>query len=153
MVRPGRRGSSTGAAEGRRRRAGAIGGWLVLFAAISGASGGAEEPGSSGGDPPKTDALSSTRATCRDLRISTENLDGEGPERVDLSVAGELTLVQSDGALVYLGLCAPPDPQVLCVAYSANGMKEGEMVIASGNYRRPDADHVLLDPCLASYPR
>ncbi len=143
----------TRAARYSRRRGGAISCWLMILAAISSGGGGrAEETGILELTPPKTDALSSTRATCRDLRERTRDLDGEGPERVDLSVVGSLTLVQFDGALAYLALCSPPDPQVLCVSYSTNGMKEGDLVIASGNYRRPDPDHVLLDPCLASSP-
>lgn len=99
---------------------------------------------------PSTDALSSSHATCSDLRAATEGLDGEGPDRVDLTVTGALTFAEFDGALVYLTLCAPPDPQVLCVTYALNGMEEGDFVVASGNYRRPDPDHILLDPCLAS---
>ena len=61
-------------------------------------------------------------------------------------------LVEFDGTLAYLVLCAPPDPQVLCVTYATNGLEVGDAVIASGNYRRPDPDYVLLDPCLASQP-
>jgi hypothetical protein len=77
-------------------------------------------------------------------------LDGIGPGRVDLSVTGVLTHAEFDGTLGYLALCEPPDPRVLCVTYGLNGMDKGEFVVAAGNYRRPDPDHILLDPCLAS---
>ncbi|WP_114769861.1 hypothetical protein [Microvirga subterranea] len=73
-----------------------------------------------------------------------------GAKRIDLAVEGELTVVHSDGVLTYLGLCKAPDPRVLCVTYRDNGMKPGDRVALAGGYGRPDRDHILLDPCLAS---
>jgi hypothetical protein len=72
--------------------------------------------------------------------------------RIDLSVAGSLTAVQTDGLLWYLVLCSSPDIRIMCVTYQSNGMKAGDRVVVHGGYRRRDADHVLLDPCLANQP-
>jgi len=88
-------------------------------------------------------------ARCENLRRLTEDVP-TGPNRIDLAVEGRLTIVHFDGVLTYLGLCGAPAPQVLCVTYSDNGMKIGDEVALAGGYSRPDADHILLDPCLAS---
>ncbi|MEH2589562.1 hypothetical protein [Bradyrhizobium sp. AZCC 1721] len=72
--------------------------------------------------------------------------------RIDLSVVGNLTAVQTDQVLWYLVLCSPPDIRIMCVTYQSNGLAVGDRVIARGGYRRRDVDHVLLDPCLASRP-
>lgn len=92
-------------------------------------------------------------STCQDLRRLTENLDAEVEGRVELSVHGALTMAEFDGALAYFAVCAAPDPQVLCVAYGLNGLEIGDTVILNGGlggYKRPDPDHILLDPCLPS---
>jgi hypothetical protein len=88
-------------------------------------------------------------ATCESLHTS---LDGFRPpqRRVDLWVAGPLTLVQTDGVLWYLAVCSSPGIRVMCVTYSDNGMKVGERVTLRGAYRAVDDTHVVLDPCLAS---
>ena len=70
--------------------------------------------------------------------------------RIDLTVLDKLTLVHGDGALTYLAVCSEPGPRVLCVAYSANGMRVGDRAVLRGGYNRQDATHVVLDPCLAS---
>lgn len=72
--------------------------------------------------------------------------------RIDLSVVGNLTAVQTDQVLWYLVLCSPPDIRIMCVTYQSNGLAVGDRVIVRGGYRRRDVDHVLLDPCLASRP-
>ncbi|WOH47798.1 hypothetical protein [Bradyrhizobium sp. sBnM-33] len=72
--------------------------------------------------------------------------------RIDLSVVGSLTAVQTDQILWYLVLCSPPDIRIMCVTYQSNGVAIGDRVIVRGGYRRRDANHVLLDPCLASRP-
>ena len=90
----------------------------------------------------------SFRSPCRDLRATLRTLDMRGDPLVTIQVEGALTAVQSDGALVYLGLCAPPDPRVLCVTYADNGRRVGDMVVVSGAYSQRGPDHVLLDPCL-----
>lgn len=69
--------------------------------------------------------------------------------RIDLSAAGKLTLVKSDGALWYLVICS--DVRIMCVTYEANGMKVGDMVKMQGAYQRLDANHIVLDPCLAEF--
>lgn len=61
-------------------------------------------------------------------------------------------MVQFDGALAYLGVCAPPDPQVLCVTYSTNGRTTGDVVVVSGAYSERGPNHVQLDPCLHFQP-
>jgi hypothetical protein len=91
-------------------------------------------------------------ARCNDVRRLTEGHE-TGTERVDFSVTGPLALVHFDGTLTYLGLCGTsPEPKVLCVTYQANGMQVGDVVTVTGGYSRPDDDHIVLDPCLASRP-
>ena len=94
----------------------------------------------------------SFRSTCRDLRASLQTLDTRGDPLITIQVEGQLTMVQTDGALVYMGLCTPPDPQVLCVTYADNGRKAGDQVVVSGTYSQHGPDHVLLDPCLHFLP-
>ena len=72
--------------------------------------------------------------------------------RIDLSVVGSLTAVQTDQVLWYLVLCSAPDIRIMCVTYQSNGMAVGERVIVKGGYRRRDENHILLDPCLANRP-
>ena len=90
----------------------------------------------------------SFRATCSDLRAALATLEGENDQLVTIQVEGSLTTVQSDGALVYMGLCGPPDPAVLCVTYADGGRKVGDLVVVTGNHSQYGPDHVLLDPCL-----
>jgi hypothetical protein len=90
-------------------------------------------------------------AECRDVRRMADGIP-ELDYRIDLSVAGSLTAVQTDGALWYLVLCSPPDIRIMCVTYESNGMAIGDRVIVRGGYQRRDASHVLLDPCLANRP-
>lgn len=90
-----------------------------------------------------------TPATCETLGPILEGMP-EPETRVDLAIAGALTLVQSDGALWYLAVCSDPAVRVLCVTYEGNGMKPGERVVLKGGYNRQDDHHVVLDPCLAS---
>jgi hypothetical protein len=88
-------------------------------------------------------------ARCDDLRRLTQGHEA-GPKRVDLAVTGALALVHFDGTLAYLGLCGTaPDPKVLCVTYQTNDLKVGDVVSATGGYSRPNADYIVLDPCLA----
>lgn len=86
-------------------------------------------------------------ARCDELRAMAEGLPARD-ERIDLSVTGPLTLVRSDGALWYLVACS--DLRVMCVTYQSNDMKAGDAVEMRGAYRRLDANHVVLDPCLAT---
>ena len=87
-------------------------------------------------------------ATCGDLE---PQLQGSDPStRVDLSIVGALTLVQTDGALWYLAVCSDPGVRVMCVTYAGNGMRIGDRVLFRGGYNRQDQTHVVLDPCLAS---
>ena len=68
--------------------------------------------------------------------------------RIDLAIAGKLTLVKGDGALWYLVMCS--DLRVMCVTYELNDMKVGDTVLFRGGYKRLDANHAVLDPCLAN---
>jgi hypothetical protein len=102
----------------------------------------ADRPAFSPGDLP-----AKSHARCGQLRAMADATQDPG-YRVDLSVEGELTLVRSDGALWYLVVCR--DLRVMCVTYESNGMKVGDRVFMQGAYRRIDANHAVLDPCLAS---
>jgi hypothetical protein len=88
-------------------------------------------------------------ARCDQIRAMSEGL-GEPEFRIDLSVDGQLTAVQSDGALWYLIACNLPDVRIMCVTYQSNDMKPGDKVVLKGAYRRIDPNHAVLDPCLAS---
>ena len=97
------------------------------------------------------DMIPGMQARCDEIRRLTQEVP-IGAERMDFSAVGTLTLVHSDGTLVYLGLCTEPDPKVLCVTYSTNGMKVGDVAIVTGGYRRLGPDFIVLDPCLATRP-
>ncbi len=94
----------------------------------------------------------SLRSTCADLRAGVRSLDLDGEKLVVIQVVGTLTTVQTDGALAYMAMCAPPDPQVLCVTYTTGDRKIGDRVVLSGAVTQPGPNHVLLDPCLHSPP-
>ncbi|CAH1648633.1 conserved exported hypothetical protein [Hyphomicrobiales bacterium] len=87
---------------------------------------------------------------------SCEDIAGQLPDsippdsRVDMAIAGAVSLIQTDGALWYIAVCAEPGMRVLCVTYSANDLKLGDKAILRGGYARQDRRHVMLDPCLAS---
>jgi hypothetical protein len=90
----------------------------------------------------------SFRSTCRDLRASLQLLDPKPDDYLTIEVTGALTDVHSDSVLTYMLMCSPPDPQVLCVTYSAGGRKKGDDVILAGTYSQRGPDHIMLDPCL-----
>jgi hypothetical protein len=90
----------------------------------------------------------SFRATCGELRAASRALEGREEELVTIQVVGPLREVRSDGALAYMLMCEPPDPQVLCVTYETGGRKRGDRVVLTGSYSRRGPDHILLDPCL-----
>lgn len=92
-----------------------------------------------------------TPAECSDVRRMADGIP-ELDDRIDLSVVGSLTAVQTDQVLWYLVLCSTPDIRIMCVTYQSNGMAIGDRVIVKGGYQRRDANHVLLDPCLANRP-
>lgn len=95
------------------------------------------------GMPERTASCSDLEETIRDFRLPIE-------QRVDLWATGPLTIVDTDRVLWYLGICATPSIRVLCVTYSDNGMKPGDIVTVRGAMNVQDAKHILLDPCLAS---
>lgn len=94
----------------------------------------------------------SLRATCGDLRAGVRSLDLDAEKLVTIQVVGTLTTVQTDGALAYMAMCAPPEPQVLCVTYTTGDRKIGDRVVLSGTVTQPSPNHILLDPCLHSPP-
>lgn len=89
----------------------------------------------------------SVTARCDEVRAMAEGLPVL-ETRIDLWVAGALTLVRTDGALWYLVIC--DDLRIMCVTYESNDMQVGERVVMRGGYRRLDPKHAVLDPCLAS---
>ena len=90
----------------------------------------------------------SFRSTCQDLRASVRKLNPKPDDYFTIEVAGTITDVHSDGVLVYMLMCSPPDPQVLCVTYSTSGRKKGDRVVLAGTYSERGPDHIMLDPCL-----
>ncbi len=93
----------------------------------------------------------SFRSSCSGLREAVSKLPDDETLRV-IEVVGRLTHVQEGAGLVYLLVCSPPDPQVLCVTYSAGGRKAGDAVMVAGSYSQRGPDHILLDPCLPAPP-
>jgi hypothetical protein len=106
----------------------------------------ANRPAFSLGDQPVA-----ASARCSEVRAMSAGIDYPG-FRIDLSVVGELTSVRSDGVLWYLTMCNLPDVRIMCVTYKANDMKAGDTVVMKGGYARLDANHIMLDPCLANQP-
>jgi hypothetical protein len=86
-------------------------------------------------------------ATCQEIRSMAEGVE-PSEIRIDLAITGQLTLVRGDGALWYLVMCS--DLRVMCVTYESNDMKLGDTVLFRGGYKRLDANHAVLDPCLAN---
>ncbi|WP_271899174.1 hypothetical protein [Candidatus Phyllobacterium onerii] len=88
-------------------------------------------------------------ATCKTIAGWLERAP-QVDARITLSVRGALSAVEFDGALAYLVICAEPDVRVMCVTYSTNGMRPGDVVLFAGGYSRVGTKQVMLDPCLAS---
>jgi hypothetical protein len=95
----------------------------------------------------------SFQARCGELRAAMASLNGrEEEELVAIEVVGPLAFVRDAGGIVYLGLCGPPDPRVLCVTYETNGRKVGDRVVVTGSILPRGPDFVQLDPCLHNEP-
>jgi hypothetical protein len=93
------------------------------------------------------------QARCGELRAAMAGLNGrEEDELVAIEVVGKLAFVRDAGGIVYLGLCGPPDPRVLCVTYETNGRKVGDRVVVTGSILPRGPDFVQLDPCLHNEP-
>lgn len=45
--------------------------------------------------------------------------------------------MHSDGVMAYLLMCEPDGVQVMCVTYSANSLKRGDVVVLGGGYSGP----------------
>ena len=90
----------------------------------------------------------SFRASCPDLRAALEKLSQGDDELIAIKVVGKVTFIRQGAGVVYLGLCGAPDPTVVCVTYDGNGLKAGDMAMASGTFLKRDLNRVLLDPCL-----
>ena len=88
-------------------------------------------------------------ATCENVR----DWAGKAPEthvRFNMAVRGKLSRVVESSALVQLTMCQAPELKVTCITYKTNGMAAGDVVTFVGGFRQPNAEHVVLDPCLAS---
>lgn len=95
----------------------------------------------------------SFQARCSELREAMKALAGrEERELVTIEVVGELQIVREQNGLVFLGLCGPPDPRVLCITYEANGRQVGERVLVVGGIHPAGEDFIQLDPCLHHTP-
>jgi hypothetical protein len=95
----------------------------------------------------------SFQARCGELRQAMAGLNGrEEDELITIEVVGPLAFVRDAGGIVYLGLCGPPDPRVLCVTYETNGRKLGDRVVVTGSILPRGPDFVQLDPCLHHEP-
>jgi hypothetical protein len=90
----------------------------------------------------------SFRASCDNLRASLKTLNPAPEDYFTLEVVGRLEEIQSDGVLIYMLMCTPPNPRVLCVTYAVGERKVGEQAILTGTYNDHGPDHVMLDPCL-----
>jgi hypothetical protein len=95
------------------------------------------------------EAYAEEPATCETIGDWIERAP-EVDRRITLTVSGALSAVESDGVLAYLIMCPEPGVQVMCVAYSANDMRPGDVVMFGGGYSRVGEKQVMLDPCLAS---
>ena len=91
----------------------------------------------------------SFQAKCNELRGAMASLQGrEQQEIVTIEVIGSLQIVREENGLVFLGLCGPPDPRVLCITYETNGRQPGDRVLVVGGIHPTGEDFVQLYPCL-----
>lgn len=99
------------------------------------------------------EVIPARRAQCHEIKDLVRDVPTpDGLDRIDFAATGPLSLVHFDGALAYLGICSEPDAKVLCVTYSTNDMKVGEIVSMAGSYRKMAPNYIVLDPCLAFRP-
>lgn len=95
----------------------------------------------------------SFQSGCAKLRDAMVGLKGrEESELVTIEVVGALELVHQEMGLVYLGLCGPPYPRVLCITYATNGRRKGDRVVVVGSVVPRGPDFIQLDPCLHREP-
>lgn len=85
---------------------------------------------------------------CSELRKAVSEHQLDSSVLTTISVEGEISEIGTDGAIVYILLCEPPDPLVLCATYSDNGNIIGDRVAIGGSYSPKGPDHIMLDPCL-----
>lgn len=69
--------------------------------------------------------------------------------RITMTITGELTTIDWDGALAYLVMCEPEEVQVMCVTYSKENREIGQPVLFAGGFARVGEKQIMLDPCLA----
>jgi hypothetical protein len=129
------------------RRAVSLGLALALACTSAGAQESAQDPFAGRPAFSEAEQPALVYARCDEIRRMSAGMP-EPEDRIDLSLTGELTFVRTDGALWYLFMCS--DVRVMCVTYESNDMKPGDRVIMKGGYSRRDANHVMLDPCLAN---
>ena len=100
------------------------------------------------GAPARAQPEPSFRSTCANLRAALATLSPTPEDYITIDIVGRLEEIHSDGILVYMLMCTPPDPRVLCVTYSTGERKVGDQAILTGTYNDHGPDHVMLDPCL-----
>ena len=101
-----------------------------------------------GSNPARAQPPSLFQARCSELRGAMSGLHGrQEEERTTIEVVGPLASVRDAGGIVYLGLCGPPDPRVVCVTYETMGRKLGDRVVVNGTILPRDPDLVQLEPC------
>ena len=90
----------------------------------------------------------SLRATCGALRQGLAALPPLGREIVTIQVTGAIAAVTQTDAVAFMVVCLPPDPQVVCVAYTSEGRPPGAVITVVGAVNPGTPDRILLDPCI-----
>lgn len=88
-------------------------------------------------------------ATCENLAYWAQKAP-DTTERISMVVTGRISGVHSDGVLAYLEMCEAKGLRAVCITYSTNGMRVGEIVTFAGGFGGASEQWVKLDPCLAS---
>ena len=94
----------------------------------------------------------SFRTTCDGLRSSIERLAAAKDAYFTVQVVGRLDFVGKSDSVALLGMCGPPNPRVLCVTYTTDAWKIGDLAMVSGTFSEDRPDYIKLDPCLHSRP-
>lgn len=94
----------------------------------------------------------SFRAGCATVQAELARLNPAADTLMTIDVVGNLTLVEFDGTIAYMGLCGSPTPKVMCIGYSIEGWKLGDPAILTGGVNTTDDGTIVLDPCLPSRP-
>ena len=90
----------------------------------------------------------SLHTTCGALREGLRALPPLGRDIVTIQVTGALAAATATDAMAFMVVCMPPDPQVVCVAYTRQGRAPGEAITVVGSVNPGTPDRILLDPCI-----